>query len=253
MGEPMNTEFIADFEVYMPAEFDGKPYGKAGLLGVADEAGIDTCVVFPGGLPPDPHKINMQVLNAAKGESRIIPGCLINPTMGSEACEELRRCVDAGARTLKLMAAAHGYRLDSFCVDPIMELAGSLDIPATIHSGSPMSGCSPGYIATLAERHPDVTIIMDHMGYREWINLAVEAAVENSNIYLGTTLIAAAEPIRIKEIVRSGEIGANRIVFGSNSPSGVAVHGVNGIRKIGFADEEAALILGGNLKAIYGL
>ncbi|MCZ6675788.1 MAG: amidohydrolase family protein [Candidatus Poribacteria bacterium] len=249
----MNSQFVADFEAYMPAEFNGATYGKAGILATADEAGIDVCVVFPGGLPPDPKDINAELLQEAKGESRILPGCLINPTLGPDASDDLKRCVDAGARTVKLMAAAHRYRLDAPCVDPIMELAHSLGIPATIHSGSPMSGCSPEFIGTLAQRHPDVVIIMDHMGYREWTGLAVQAAVENPKIYLGTTLIAAAEPISIKNIARSGRIGADRIVFGTNSPSGMAVNGVNGIRNIGFTDEEAALILGENLKAIYGL
>ena len=249
----MAAQFVADFEAYMPAEFNDEPYGKAGLIAVADKAGIDVCVVFPGGLPPDPAEINAHLLEETKGEPRIVPGCLINPTMGSDACDDLKRCVDGGARTVKLMGAAHRYRLDAPCVDPVMELAKSLGIPATIHSGSPMSGCSPEFIGTLAKRHPDVTIIMDHMGYREWTQLAVQAAVENSNIFLGTTLIAAAEPITIKGIARDERIGADRIVFGSNSPSGDAINGVNGIRNIGFTDEEAASILGGNLKAIYGL
>ena len=109
------------------------------------------------------------------------------------------------------------------------------------------------YIGTLAQRHPDVPIIMDHMGYREWCGQAVDAAIANSNIYLGTTLIAAAEPILIKNIVRGGQIGADRIVFGSNSPAGVALHGVNGIRRVGFTSAEEALILGETFKRIYRL
>jgi predicted TIM-barrel fold metal-dependent hydrolase len=249
----MMSLFVADFEAYMPAEYNGKPYGKAGVLATADEAGIDLCVLFCGGVPHDPREANAHLLAEVKGESRILPGCLVNPTMGPLAWDDLKRSVDQGARTVKLMAAIHGYRLDSPCVDPVMELAKLLGIPATIHSGSPMSGCSPEYIGILAGRHPEVTIIMDHMGYREWIRLAVQAAVEHPNIYLGTTLIAAAEPITIKEIVRSGQVGADRIVFGSNSPSGLATHGVNGIRNIGFSDEEAALILGQNFKQIYGV
>lgn len=247
------SQFVADFEAYMPAEFNGNPYGKAGVLATADEAGIDVCVLFPGGVPQDPREINAHLLKEVKGESRLLPGCLINPTMGPLAWDDLKRCVDQGARTVKLMAAIHRYRLDSVCVDPIMELAKSLGVPATIHSGSPLSGCSPEYIGALAKRHPDVTIIMDHMGYREWTSLAVQAAVENPNIYLGTTLIAAAEPIIIKDIARGGKVGADRIVFGTNSPAGVAVHGVNGIRNIGFTDKEASLILGENLKRIYGI
>jgi hypothetical protein len=247
------NQFVADFEAYMPTEFNGEPYGKKGVLATADAAGIDVCVVFPGGVPADPRELNAHLLNEARGEERILPGCLINPTMGPDALDDLRRCVDRGARTVKLMAAAHRYRIDSPCTDPVMELARELGIPATIHSGSPLSGCSPAYIGELAERHPDVTIIMDHMGYREWVRLAVQAAVENPNIYLGTTLIAAAEPITIKNVVLEGRVGADRIVFGSNSPAGVATHGVNGIRDVGFAPADEALILGENLRRIYGL
>ena len=245
--------FIADFEAYLPADFNGQPYGVAGVLATATEAGIETSVVFQGGVPADPRPGNAHLLQAVKGEARILPGCLVNPTMGPDALDDLKRCVDLGARTVKLMAAIHRYRLDSPCVDPVMALAETLSISATIHSGSPLSGCSPAYINTLAKRHPNVTIIMDHMGYREWVGLAVRAAVENPNIYLGTTLIAAAEPVTIKNLVREGKIGADRIVFGSNAPAGVATHGVNGIRQVGFTAEEEALILGDNFKKIYRL
>lgn len=247
------AQFVGDFEAYMPLEFNGNSYGKAGALALMDEAGIDVSVLFVGGVMPDPREANAHLMDVCKGEARLLPGCLVNPTMGPLAVDDLRRCVDKGARTVKLMAAGHRYRIDSSCVDPIMEAAKALGIPATIHSGSELSGCSPAYIGNLAQRHPDVPIIMDHMGYREWVGLAVDAAVANPNVYLGTTLIAAAEPITIKNIVREGKVGADRIVFGSNGPAGVVVHGVNGIRTVGFTDEEAALILGENFKRIYHL
>ena len=245
--------FVADFEAYMPALFNEQSYGKSGVLATLDEAGIDACILFIGDVPDDPRTMNAEMLAIVAGEERILPGCLVNPTMGPLALDDLRRCVDKGARTVKLMAARHKYRIDSACVDPVMALAKELGIPATIHSGSELSGCAPMYIGTLAQRHPDVPIIMDHMGYREWCGQAVDAAIANSNIYLGTTLIAAAEPILIKNIVRGGQIGADRIVFGSNSPAGVALHGVNGIRRVGFTSAEEALILGETFKRIYRL
>jgi len=245
--------FVADFEAYIPFTFNEQPYGKAGVLATLDEAGIDACVLFVGGVPDDPRAMNAEMLELVAGEQRILPGCLVNPTMGPLALDDLRRCVDKGARTVKLMAARHKYRIDSACVDPVMVLAKELGIPATIHSGSELSGCAPAYIGDVAKRHPDVTIIMDHMGYREWCVQAVEAAIANANIYLGTTLIAAAEPILIKDIVTSGQIGAERIVFGSNSPAGVASHGVNGIRRVGFRAQDEALILGENFRQIYNL
>ena len=53
-------------------------------------------------------------------------------------------------------------------------------------------------------------------GYRKWIGLAVKITRENTNVYLGPTLIAAAEPIPIKNVVQSNSVGADYIVFGSN-------------------------------------
>ena len=244
---------VGDFEAYMPGEFDGAPYGRDGILRTMDEAGIDFSVVFPGGLPPDPRSINTELLAALEGDDRLLPGCLINPTLGPPAVDELRRCVDAGARSMKLMAAAHGYRLDGPAPDAVMAAAADLGLPVTIHSGSEVSGCSPAFIGTLAGRHPEVTIIMDHMGYREWVGLAVDAASANPRIYLGTTLIAAAEPITIKKIIQEGRVGAGRVVFGSNAPSGVAVNGVRGIRGLGLGAADEAAVLGGNLAAIYGV
>ena len=244
---------VGDFEAYMPPEFDGAPYGRDGVLRTMDEAGIDFSVVFPGGLPPDPRSINAELLAALKGEARLLPGCLINPTLGPLAVDELRRCVDAGARSMKLMAAAHGYRLDGPAPDAVMAAAAELGLPVTIHSGSEVSGCSPAFIGALASRHPEATIIMDHMGYREWLGLAVDAASANPRIYLGTTLIAAAEPISIKRIIQEGRVGAGRIVFGSNAPSGAAVNGVRGIRGLGLDAGDEAAVLGGNLAMIYGV
>ncbi len=244
---------VGDFEAYMPQEFDGAPYGRDGILRTMDEAGIDFSVVFPGGLPPDPRAINAELLTALKGQDRLLPGCLINPTLGPLAVDELRRCVDAGARSMKLMAAAHGYRLDGPAPDAVMAVAAEIGLPVTIHSGSEVSGCSPAYIGTLAARHPEVTIIMDHMGYREWVGLAVQAAAANPRIFLGTTLIAAAEPITIKNIIQEGRVGAGRIVFGSNAPSGAAVNGVRGIRGLGLVAADEAAVLGGNLASIYGV
>lgn len=247
------SQFVADFESYLPDTHAGKAYGVPGLLANADNAGIDVSVVFQGGVPADPRPGNAKLLDAVAGEARIVPGCLVNPTMGPDALADLEKCVARGARTVKLMGALHGYRLDGPAVDPVMDLARSLGITATIHSGSYLSGCAPEYIARLARRHPDVTILMDHMGYREWVASAVQAAQENANIYLGTTIIAAVEPFRIHAIVADGELGADRIVFGSNAPLALADHGVQGIRVAGFSAEEESLILGENLRRIYAL
>ena len=89
------SQFVADFESYMPDDFAGKPYGPTGLLANADAAGIDVSVVFQSGVPADPRPGNAAVLDAVAGEPRILPGCLVNPTMGPDALADLEQCVAA--------------------------------------------------------------------------------------------------------------------------------------------------------------
>ena len=135
---------------------------------------------------------------------------------------------------------------DSVVMDPLMEEARSLGVPVTIHSGTEY--CSPAEIARLASRHPGVPVIMDHMGYRAQTGQAIEMAKGCPNLYLGTTLVA--EPTAIKSAVQA--VGAERVVFGSNAPSGVPLLGAMAVRRAGLSEREEALVLGEALAAVYG-
>src|SRR5437016_14338930 len=95
-----------------------------------------------------------------------------------------------------------------------MTTARELGLVVNIHSGSGIS--HPLGIGALARRFPDVTVLMDDMGDREWVSDAIEAARDNPNVYLGTT-IAAVEPVVVERAIR--ELGAERIVYGSNWPN----------------------------------
>ncbi len=149
---------------------------------------------------------------------------------------------------LKLMAPQHGYQISSAVCDPLMETARSLGIPVTIHSqGTP---AHPLEIAELAKRHPEVPMIMDHMGHRYWVNQALQAARACDNIFLGTT-IASFEPLIIARAV--DELGPENIVFGSNAPSAYPDLAMESIRRARLGDRTEELIFGENLARIYKL
>ena len=82
------------------------------------------------------------------------------------------------------------------------------------------------------------------MGYREWVNDAIEVARDNPNVYLGTT-IAAFEPVTIKQAIQ--ELGPERVVYGSNWPNLYSDLAVKAIRRARFGREAEELIFGGNL------
>src|SRR5258708_39626783 len=88
-----------------------------------------------------------------------------------------------------------------------MMLARELGLVVNIHSGSEIS--HPLAIGALARRFPDVTVLMDHMGYREWSSDAIEAARDNPDLFLGTTS-ASFEPSTIDRAGRElvpGRVG----------------------------------------------
>ena len=230
-----------DFEAYL-----GPDGSVAELLKLEDDAGIEMVVLMPA---IETRPANELVIQASKESERIIPCSCVNPNLGQEAYDEFERLVrDRGMKGLKLMSPRHGYLISSDVCDPLMETAASLDVPVTVHSqGTP---AHPLEIAELAGRHPDVSIIMDHMGHRYWVEQAIQSALLRDNIFLGTT-IASFEPGTIARAV--AEAGAERVVFGSNAPTAYPDLAVESIRRAGLEDRALELVLGDNLARIYKL
>jgi predicted TIM-barrel fold metal-dependent hydrolase len=150
-----------------------------------------------------------------------------------------------GMRVLKIMPAIYQVRLTSPLASRLMQTARDLGMVVNIHSGSEIS--HPLAVGAVARRFPDVTVLMDHMGYREWTADAIEVARDNPNVYLGTT-IAAMEPSVVERAVR--ELGPERVVYGSNWPNLYSDLAVEAIRRQKLGKEAEELIFGGNLARI---
>jgi predicted TIM-barrel fold metal-dependent hydrolase len=237
-----------DFEAYLDTNQPAaaREVALKELFLNADAAGIEYAVVMPS---PTPKPDNRALFETAGRERRAILCCQVNPNAGEPALREIRQAAtDWGMRVLKIMPAIYQVRLSGPIAHALMTLARELGLVVNIHSGSEIS--HPLAIGALAHRFPDVTVLMDHMGYREWTADAVEAAVDNPNLYLGTT-IAAFEPSTIERAIKV--LGPERVVYGSNWPNVYSDLAVEAIRRHKFGAEAEALILGGNLARILGL
>lgn len=238
---------IFDIETYYAPDF-----ALAGLKGFAllqaqlDEAGVDRAVLFP---MPDQLNTDNEGLRALVAQDpRFIAIASMNPNLGQAALDELRQALgEWGFRGLKLMPVHYAFRAASTAADPLIAIAREFDVPVTVHSGNFF--CHPLEIAEMASRFPDVTFIMDHMGYRYYVLEAVLAAARCSNIYLATT--AVFEPHFIQMAIK--RVGAERVIFGSNAPMVIPHLQLEVIRalKLPAADEE--LICGKTAARLYKL
>lgn len=151
-----------------------------------------------------------------KHPEQIIPLVWTNASEGKIAYDMLEHYLrDEGFAGAKLQSLFDGYTVDAPCVDPVMELARHYKKPIFIHCGHPPFSL-PWQIGLLAKRHPDVPIVMIHMGHGHgvYIEGSVNTALEYDNLYLecsgmpmGSWIKAAYE-----------QVGSNRIMFGIDSP-----------------------------------
>ena len=210
---------IVDCEVYYHGpdrRVGGKLFGVEHLEALCREAAVDRAVLMPAPTFRPRNRLVVEALHAAPPQARArFLGCaLVNPHFGDEAIDELERAVkEWGFRAAKLMPSLHAVSLVGGLAHAAMRKAQELRVPVTIHSAE--SPAHPLEIGVLAEAFPEVPVIMDHMGYRNHTRAAIAAAKRASNLYLMTT--AVMEPHVIQDAVR--EIGAHRVVFGSNGPA----------------------------------
>ena len=104
---------------------------------------------------------------------------------------------------------------DAECVDIVMQKAQEYQVPVFIHCGHPPYSL-PWSIALLAERFPQVPVVMIHMGHGHgvYIDAALKMARRYDNLYLEMSGMPMG--CKIKEAYET--VGHDRIMFGTDAP-----------------------------------
>lgn len=235
-----------DFEAYLPTDRDaaGRKAALDDLAYWEDKAGIEMAVVMPA---PIERPDNRALLETLAGAPRWVPCCQVNPRH-ADAVDLMREAVAGGCRMLKLMPSIYNTLPTGAHSRALVDVAREAGLIVNVHSGGPNS--HPHDIGALARRYPDVVFIMDHMGYRNEGEAALLEAEDNPNLYLGAT-IAAIEPSFLATAI--ARVGAERVIFGSNSPNVYPDLVAEAVRRAKFGDEVEALVLGGNLARLLGI
>lgn len=163
------------------------------------------------------HTDNEQVVLAMeKYPDRFLGNVFTNPYEGEKAVEKIKYYVTKKNFTgIKLHPLQHAYVADDEMLNPIMETAQALHLPVFIHCGHPPYSL-PWSIGFLAERFPDVAVIMIHMGHGHgvYIDASLKMAKRFSNLYLEMS----GMPMNSKIKQAYDEIGKDRIMFGTDAP-----------------------------------
>jgi predicted TIM-barrel fold metal-dependent hydrolase len=242
---------IIDCEVHI-GTFKGDPYtwlegpvDVPQLLRIMDTYGIDRAIVMA---PTEQFPKNQQLAESIKGQPRLLSFAVVNPFHEDGGVGELRAAITQwGMNGLKLMPLRHGYEIDGDAALRLMAAAADLGIPVSIHSGAQF--CLPWQIARLARKFPSVPVIMDHMGWRYYVDGAIDVAQEEKNIYLETALVGMPGYIRMAV----DKAGPEHVIYGSDYPTGHPSSMLANIEAANLKPADKALVLGGNLARILGI
>ena len=186
------------------------------LLAGMDLAGVDRALIAPVDrcLAVDNRSGNEFVAQAAATHpQRFIPACSINPWYGAAGLREFERALGEGARLIVVHPMVQGFIANDELVWPLLEAAAAARIPVYFHTGPP-GNASPWQITDLAERFPELDLIMGHCGATDFWNDVNDATLAADNIYLESSL---ARPFAF--VPRLEVVGARRGIMGSFAPN----------------------------------
>ena len=242
-----------------------------GLLNSMKNSGIDVSVVLPVATAPrQVVKINdfAAQINEKFSAQGIIYFAAMHPDF-EDFKNELSRVKNLGLKGIKIHPIYQGANLDDQKFLQILYRAAELDLIVITHAGLDIGfpgivGCSPKMARHVVEEIGDFKFILAHMGgWKNWDEVAVELA--GTNIFMDTAFSTGKIPARsdfvwkaedlnllnVEEFMKLYKIfGAEKILFGTDSPWSSPVESIDFIKNLPISDVEKNKILGGNSEKI---
>jgi uncharacterized protein len=226
---------------------DGYEADPHELLEALDRAGQHRALVFAMHEPDGYRAANDRVLAAvAASGGRLEALARVDPK-SEGAVDEARRCLDAGARGIKLHPRSDEFGLPHPVVAEIVALCAERRQPVLFHAGRGIPNLGDAAIE-LAQGNPGARIILAHAGISDLGHLGPRAAGIR-NLLFDTSWWQIADVLTLFATVPPGQI-----LYASDMPYGpprlTATGVVRCARAVGLAREQVAAIAGAQLERV---
>jgi predicted TIM-barrel fold metal-dependent hydrolase len=164
---------LFDAHTHLGVDIDGMRGRPDEMLAMFDRVGITGSFTFcldePDRAPAFSAANDRTLAHAAESQDRIFP--FVRLDLDESPIEEAKRCLDLGARGIKLHPRAQKFSVGDERLDPVFALAVERNVPILIHGGR---GLPPigDHLAALVDRYADVRLIIAHAGIADLGGLA---------------------------------------------------------------------------------
>jgi predicted TIM-barrel fold metal-dependent hydrolase len=227
------------------------------LIRCADRLGIERLILSQGysaDLHPTPDQLreeNNRVLRALRRfPDRAYGSVYLSPSFLDFSLQEFDRCMRDGP-----MVGVGELEADKRCnapeLDPIVERAISMKAPILQHTWLKVDGNEPGEsspydLVELARRHPGANFICAHSG-GDW-ERGIRILRTTRNI---CAEIAGFDPTAGVVEMAVRELGAERVVYGSDVGGRSFASQLAKVLSADIPDSAKELVLGGNLRRLF--
>ena len=247
---------------------------QAGLARSMKQAGIAVSVVLPVATNArQVSRVNdasVQLDHEGAAQGILSFGCM-HPEL-EDWEEELERIAGLGLKGIKIHPVYQGVDIDDLRFVRILSKCAQLGLIVVTHAGLDVGfpgkvNCSPAMIRRALDRAGEVKLVLAHMGgWRNWQEVA--GLLADTGAYLDTSFslgsmtpnadgyyqgkdIGLLDESSFVELVRA--FGAQRVLFGTDSPWGGQTEDVKAILRLPLTDEERTAIFGENACRLLGL
>jgi uncharacterized protein len=211
---PKDAE-IFDAHVHLGEDIDGFSGSYEELMAINDRYGISRCFMFcldePDHHPAFRAANDRTLAYARRSEGRLIP--FVRLDLAEQPIEEATRCLDLGARGIKLHPRAQRFLLNDERLAPVFALAAERRVPILIHGGRGLPPIAKE-LAHLVERYPDAQLIIAHGGIADLPALAEQFAGK-AGVFFDTSVWSPIDLLSVFHV-----FSPEQIVYASDFPYG---------------------------------
>ena len=211
---PAGAELF-DAHVHVGRDIDGFTAPYEALVAFLGRYGVSRAFAFCMDEPdrePAFRAPNDRTLEAAeRSDGLLVP--FVRLDLSEEPIEEARRCLDRGARGIKLHPRAQRFLLNDERLAPVFELAAERRVPILIHGGRGLPPIAV-HLHRLIDAHPDAQLIIAHAGIADLAALS-ECFAGRAGVFFDTSVWS---PIDLLDMF--ARVSPEQVLYASDFPYG---------------------------------
>jgi predicted TIM-barrel fold metal-dependent hydrolase len=204
-----------DAHTHLGVDEDGLTQSPEELLLAMRDAGVERAFTFPLN---DPERVpayrtpNDRVMEwCAAAPEQLVPFCRLDLT--DDPIGEATRCLDRGARGIKLHPRAQRFTFGERALDPVFAIAAERRVPILIHAGRGLPPIADDLLH-LVDRHPAAQLILAHAAIADLQHIG-RVLVDVPNVVYDTSVWAIVD---LRTLLAT--VSPQQVAWASDAPYG---------------------------------